>query len=241
MPPDNDRPRLKAGEVDLPGKFAVNQLPPHHAPAGLKIWLAVFGVVLVVALAYLVWASNTTPDTTDNSAVVTKNTTALKVGEGTITKGTDGFTTYTNAKLGFSFRYESNYCVDDTIDADAQEPGIQYFVVELYKAGTDRKCEPEKLLLSVYWFQNVTKSLTDFISQYIKDGNFVESSLTRADTIVDKQKAVSLTTAAVAGVVPGGFNTLVLKDDLGIAIAGSLEHVDGVTYDNLIKTFKFTK
>jgi len=67
-----------------------NQLPPHHAPAGLKIWLAVFGVVLVVALAYLVWASNTTPDTTDNSA--TKKATV----------STADWKTYTNTKYNYS-------------------------------------------------------------------------------------------------------------------------------------------
>lgn len=45
-----------------------------HATTSLKVLLLVFAIVLVGALAYLVWASNTAPDTTDNSAVVTKKT-----------------------------------------------------------------------------------------------------------------------------------------------------------------------
>lgn len=73
-----------------------NQLPPHHAPTGLKLWLAVFAVVLVVALSYLVWASNTAPDTTDNSAVVTKKTT---------TDETADWKMFTDTTTGFTFIY----------------------------------------------------------------------------------------------------------------------------------------
>ena len=51
-------------------------LPSHHAPAGLKLWLAIFAIVLIGALSYLVWAQNTAPDTTDNSAFATEKTVA---------------------------------------------------------------------------------------------------------------------------------------------------------------------
>lgn len=73
-----------------------NQLPPHHAPTGLKLWLAVFGVVLVIALGYLVWAQNTAPDTTDYSTAVTKKTTANETAD---------WKTYTNSTFGFSIKY----------------------------------------------------------------------------------------------------------------------------------------
>lgn len=74
-----------------------NQLPPHHAPTGLKLWLAVFAVVLVVALSYLVWASNTAPDTTDNSSSVVKKT-AAETGPVPTTSDT-----FIDKSLGFSF------------------------------------------------------------------------------------------------------------------------------------------
>lgn len=47
-----------------------------HATTSLKVVLLVFAIVLVGALAYLVWAQNTAPDTTDNATVVTKKNTA---------------------------------------------------------------------------------------------------------------------------------------------------------------------
>ena len=70
-----------------------NQAPPHHAPTGLKLWLAIFAVVLVVALSYLVWASNTAPDTTDNSAATKKTT----------TNETADWKTYTGTYLSFKY------------------------------------------------------------------------------------------------------------------------------------------
>lgn len=77
-----------------------NQLPPHHAPTGLKLWLAVFGVVLVIALGYLVWAENSAPDTTDNSAAVTKKTTASETAD---------WKSYTDTKSQSSVKFSIKY------------------------------------------------------------------------------------------------------------------------------------
>ncbi len=42
-----------------------------HATTSLKVVLLVFAIVLVGALAYLVWAQNTAPDTTGYSVPAT--------------------------------------------------------------------------------------------------------------------------------------------------------------------------
>lgn len=76
-----------------------NQLPPHHAPTGLKLWLAVFGVVLVLALGYFVWVANTSPDTTEDPTAVTKKTT---------TDETAGWRSYTNTRVAYAFEYPSS-------------------------------------------------------------------------------------------------------------------------------------
>lgn len=54
----------------------LDEVPTGHERAtfSLKVLLLVFAVVLVGALGYMVWAQNTTLDTTDNSAAVTKKT-----------------------------------------------------------------------------------------------------------------------------------------------------------------------
>lgn len=54
-----------------------------HATTSMKVVLLVFAIVLVGALAYLVWTANTAPDTTDYSPVkVRENTTFDGVDEG---------------------------------------------------------------------------------------------------------------------------------------------------------------
>ena len=89
-----------------------NQLPPHHAPTGLKLWLAIFAVVLVVALGYLVWASNTAPDTTDNSAATVKKSTTIETIK--TTTGADK-TTLTDTKFGFSITYPKSWSLDKMV------------------------------------------------------------------------------------------------------------------------------
>ncbi len=86
-----------------------NQLPPHHAPTGLKLWLAIFAIVLVVALAYLVWASNTAPDTTDNSATTVKKTATATTDE------TADWKTYADTKTGFSFKVPATLKIEDSV------------------------------------------------------------------------------------------------------------------------------
>lgn len=89
-----------------------NQLPPHHAPTGLKIWLAVFGVVLVVALGYLVWVSNTAPDTTDNSAAVIKKSTKKTEATTTAPAKTDetaDWGTYASVIFGYTIKYPNDW------------------------------------------------------------------------------------------------------------------------------------
>ncbi|MDP3993008.1 MAG: hypothetical protein Q8Q05_02245 [bacterium] len=82
-----------------------NQLPPHHAPTGLKLWLAVFGVVLVIALGYLVWAQNTAPDTTDNSAATVKKT-------ATTSDETADWKTHSDIEFSFYFKYPPTWVLD---------------------------------------------------------------------------------------------------------------------------------
>ena len=82
-----------------------------HATTSLKVVLLVFAIVLVGALAYLVWAQNTAPDTTDNSAVVTKKSTAgtppttSTTPSTTKTDSTDSWKTYTNSDYGFTLTF----------------------------------------------------------------------------------------------------------------------------------------
>lgn len=42
-----------------------------HATMSMKVVLLIFAIVLVGALAYLVWTANTAPDTSDYSAPAT--------------------------------------------------------------------------------------------------------------------------------------------------------------------------
>ena len=82
-----------------------------HATTSLKVLLLVFAIVLVGALSYLVWASNTAPDTTDNSAATTKKTTTNTPSTSTTTPsttktdGTDSWKTYTNSDYGFTLTF----------------------------------------------------------------------------------------------------------------------------------------
>ncbi|MCR4278089.1 MAG: hypothetical protein NUV80_05070 [Candidatus Berkelbacteria bacterium] len=79
-----------------------------HATTSLKVVLLVFAIVLVGALSYLVWAANTAPDTTDNSAATTQKTTATTpsttstVPSTTKTDSTDSWKTYSNSDYGFT-------------------------------------------------------------------------------------------------------------------------------------------
>lgn len=75
-----------------------------HATTSLKVLLLVFAIVLVGALAYLVWAQNTAPDTTDNSTAVSKTATP---STSTTTDKLSGLKTYSNSKYGFSFSYSN--------------------------------------------------------------------------------------------------------------------------------------
>lgn len=85
----------------------LNEIHTDHeqATTSLKVVLLVFAVVLVGALAYLVWAQNTAPDTTDNSgAVVTKKTETT-----TVKDETADWKSYTNNELGLSFKFPPSW------------------------------------------------------------------------------------------------------------------------------------
>jgi hypothetical protein len=75
-----------------------------HATTSLKVVLLVFAIVLVGALAYLVWAANTAPDTADNSAATVKTTTV----------STADWKTYTSTSYAYSLKYPSGWSVDST-------------------------------------------------------------------------------------------------------------------------------
>ncbi|MEK7535009.1 MAG: hypothetical protein AAB563_01220, partial [Patescibacteria group bacterium] len=76
----------------------------------LKVVLLIFAIVLVGALAYLVWAANTAPDTTDNSAVTTKKTTA--------TDEAAGWKTYSNSFLSLTIKYPVDWELGNQSDLD---------------------------------------------------------------------------------------------------------------------------
>ncbi|MCR4278093.1 MAG: hypothetical protein NUV80_05090 [Candidatus Berkelbacteria bacterium] len=78
-----------------------------HATTSLKVLLLVFAIVLVGALAYLVWASNTAPDTTDNSTVVTKKTTADETADWKT------FKAGSEISAGITFKYPPTYTVEE--------------------------------------------------------------------------------------------------------------------------------
>jgi len=75
----------------------LNEVHTEHeqATVSLKVVLLIFAIVLIGALAYLVWAANTAPDTTDNSAATKKTTTSETVD----------WKTYTNTTMSYSVKY----------------------------------------------------------------------------------------------------------------------------------------
>lgn len=75
-----------------------------HATTSLKVVLLVFAIVLVGALSYLVWASNTAPDTTDNSATTVKPTTI----------STTDWKTYTGTADNYTFKYPKGWILDSS-------------------------------------------------------------------------------------------------------------------------------
>ncbi|MEK7202110.1 MAG: hypothetical protein AAB669_01070 [Patescibacteria group bacterium] len=93
-----------------------------HATTSLKVVLLVFAIVLIGALSYLVWASNTAPDTTDNSAAVTKKTTAI-----TTATGIADWQSYTNSSYGFNFKHPQDWIARENSDPTAlAEPWKSY-------------------------------------------------------------------------------------------------------------------
>lgn len=90
-----------------------------HASTSLKVVLLVFAIVLVGALAYLVWAANTAPDVTDYSA--TKTTTK--------TDQSAGWKTYTERQYNFSFKYPDNSFAYKSVAT-----GAEYYI-QVYKIG----------------------------------------------------------------------------------------------------------
>ena len=130
-----------------------------HATTSLKVVLLVFAIVLIGALAYLVWASNTTPDVTDNSVAKTTATTTTN----------DGKKIYTNTQYGFSITYPEKMTFSDiTKDYGATVP-TALLVVQFNKPPTftncpeDGKCDHFSyiVLVSKDALATVKKAITD--------------------------------------------------------------------------------
>lgn len=87
----------------------LNEIHTDHeqATTSLKVVLLVFAIVLVGALAYLVWAQNTAPDLADNAAVMKKTTSTTP----TLTKtdSTDSWKTYTDPTYYYSLKYPADW------------------------------------------------------------------------------------------------------------------------------------
>lgn len=77
-----------------------------HATTSLKVVLLIFAIVLIGALAYLVWATNTTPETTDNSDVV-KTTTTID---------TSNWKVYSSSAFGFSAKYPPTWETRESVN-----------------------------------------------------------------------------------------------------------------------------
>lgn len=93
-------------------------LPPHHAPTSLKTLLLIFGVLVVAALGYLVWAQNSDPDATDYSATSVKKPETKAAADETAS-----WKTYTNTKYSFIFKYPADWkLTEDTTEPSANLP-----------------------------------------------------------------------------------------------------------------------
>src|SRR3989344_887189 len=66
-----------------------------HATTSLKVILLIFAIVLIGALAYMVWVQNMSPDIADGSTTTAK----------TATSPIAGWKTYTNTDPSYSFSY----------------------------------------------------------------------------------------------------------------------------------------
>lgn len=94
-------------------------LPPHHAPTSLKTLLLIFGVLVVAALGYLVWAQNSDPDATDYLAPSVKQTEPTTAAD-----ETKDWKTYENKQFGYSVKYPNGLTVKDegTMTAFVSDP-----------------------------------------------------------------------------------------------------------------------
>lgn len=81
-------------------------LPPHHAPNSLKKLLFIFGVLVVVALGYLVWAQNSDPDTTDYSSASVKKSEETTTTEDSATTSSPNIVKYSLASKGVNLQFE---------------------------------------------------------------------------------------------------------------------------------------
>lgn len=72
-----------------------------HATVSMKVILLIFALVLTGGLAYLVWAQNTAPDTTDNSAPSVKKITSTTATNNTVACGDKAY--------AFSMTFDSKW------------------------------------------------------------------------------------------------------------------------------------
>lgn len=103
-------------------------LPPHHAPTSLRTLLLIFGVLVVVALGYLVWAQNSDPDATDYSATSVKKTETET--ETAVTDETADWKTYAHEKNKFSIKYPPAWTATVKLDGE-NGSGMNIVVVTL--------------------------------------------------------------------------------------------------------------
>lgn len=131
-----------------------------HASTSLKVVLLIFAIFLIGVLAYLVWATNTAPDTTDNSAAVTKKTT---------TNATANWKTYANADLGFSVKYPSTFATD--------------FMAETSTLSIDDPALAKPNPLAMINVSSSTKTLDQFIADLKANTSVTEEVKTTLDNI----------------------------------------------------------
>lgn len=207
-----------------------------HATTSLKVVLLVFAIVLVGALAYLVWAQNTAPDTTDNSTAVTNTTkpttTDNSSGSGSTTDETADWKTYTNSIIGFSFKYPPKTYTSSKEETDqfvlyAEEGGQWQFQID---------------------WKETTNNLATEVATYLQTRNpyscdYTESAL-KVGGVEAKKIVLSHTDGNKEGCYDGaGYgNTSVLLVSKGSLLSIHYEqNTELATKEKIVTTFVFTK
>lgn len=194
-----------------------------HASVSLKVILLVFAVILVGALAYLVWAQNNSTDTTDNSAVVIKKSTS------TTTDVTKGWKTYTNTRVAYTFEYPSSGL---TLNLDET---IKYPSTATSDSRTEDLVQYATKTMTYSVRTEVGVAATSIEAWF---SSFSGDDITKnTKTTIGGRVAYTLNGELLTYVMSGSNVYIITASD---GVAPSTKTSDS-TYAHLLSTFKFTK